>query len=82
LVRAKVSTSRICEASKDTLWNILADIDNLHKWAPDTTSKTHMISHKIVHQESNTGVVCDEEEIVGGYKISIGRGISSIQQRG
>jgi hypothetical protein len=41
-----------------------------------------MISHKIVHQESNTGVVCDEEEIVGGYKISIGRGISSIQQRG
>jgi hypothetical protein len=27
-----------------------------------------MISHKIVHQESNTVVVCHEEEIVGGYR--------------
>lgn len=28
-----------------------------------------MISHKIVHRESNTIVVHDEEEIVGGYGI-------------
>jgi hypothetical protein len=28
-----------------------------------------MISHKIVHRESNSVVVCDEEEIVGGYRI-------------
>jgi hypothetical protein len=69
LVRVRVSTSWICKASKDTLWNILADVDNWHKWASDTTSKTHMISHKIVHRESNTIVVHDEEEIVGGYGV-------------
>lgn len=69
MVRARVSTSRICKASKDTLWNILADVDNWHKWASDTTSKTYMISHKTVHRESNTVVVCDEEEVVCGYRI-------------
>jgi hypothetical protein len=69
LVRARVSTSRQCKASKDTLWNILEAVDNWHKWASDTTSKTYMISHKIVHQESNNTVVCDEEEVVGGYRI-------------
>ena len=69
MVSARASTSRQCKASKETLWNILADVDNWHKWASDTTSKTHMISHKIVQRESNNVLVCDEEEIVGGYRI-------------
>jgi hypothetical protein len=69
LIRIIVSTSRICKASKDTLWNIFADVDNWHEWASDTTSKTHMISYKIVYRESNTIVVYDEEEMVGGYRI-------------
>jgi hypothetical protein len=47
----------------------LADVDNWHEWASDTTSKTHMISYKIVYRESNTIVVYDEEEMVGGYRI-------------
>jgi hypothetical protein len=55
---------------KDTLWNILADIGNWHKWASDTTSKTHTISHKNSASGKHTVVVCDdEEEIVGGYRI-------------
>jgi hypothetical protein len=69
MVRVRVSTSRVCKASKDTLWNILEDVDNWHKWASDTSSKTYMISHKTVHRESNTVVICDEEEVVGGYTI-------------
>jgi hypothetical protein len=69
LVRARVSTSRLCKASKDTLWNILEDVNNWHKWASDTTSKTYMVSHKTVHRESNNVVVCNEEEIVDGYRI-------------
>lgn len=69
LVRARASTSRLCKASKDTLWNILEDVDNWHKWASDASSKTHMISHKTVQRESNNIVVCDEDEIVGGLRI-------------
>ncbi|HYY67098.1 MAG TPA: hypothetical protein VE572_01985 [Nitrososphaeraceae archaeon] len=65
MVRAKVSSSRLCKASKDTLWNILVDGDNWDKWASDTTSKTYMISHRIAQRESNAVVVCDEE-VVGG----------------
>ncbi len=69
MVRARISTSRLCKASKETLWKILEDIDNWHKWVSDTTSKTYGISHKIVHRENNTVVVCDKEEVVGGYRI-------------
>jgi hypothetical protein len=69
MVRVRVSTSRVCKASKDTLWSILEDVDNWHKWASDKTSKTYMMSHKTVHRESNTVVVCDEEEVTGGYRI-------------
>jgi len=69
MVRVRVSTSRVCKASKDMLWSILEDVDNWHEWASDTTSKTYMISHKIVHRESNTVVECDEEEVAGGYRI-------------
>jgi hypothetical protein len=69
LVRARVSTSRRCKAAKETIWNILADVDNWDKWASDTTRKTYMISHRTVERESSNVLVCDEEEVVGGYRI-------------
>ncbi len=69
MVSVKTSTSYICNASKETLWDILEDVDNWDKWAFDKTSNAYMISHTTVQRESHNVVVCDEEEVVGGYRI-------------
>ncbi len=63
----KVSTSRFCRASKDTIWSILEDVDNWTKWT-DPNSKTHLLVHKTVKREGNV-VVCLEEEMAGGYRV-------------
>lgn len=67
MARVRVSTSRLCRASKDTVWSILEDVDNWTDWS-DPKSKTHMLSHKTVKREGNV-VTCLEEEIAGGYRV-------------
>jgi hypothetical protein len=67
LARVRVSTSRLCKASKETIWSVLEDVDNWTKWA-DPSSKTHILSHKTISREGNV-VVCLEEEIAGGYRV-------------
>lgn len=69
MVSVKASTSYTCNASKETLWDILEDVDNWDKWAFDKASNAYMISHKTVQRESSNVVVCDEEEVVAGYRI-------------
>jgi polyketide cyclase/dehydrase/lipid transport protein len=66
-ILVRVSTSRLCRASKETIWSILEDVDNWTDWT-DPNSKTHLLSHKAVKREGNV-VVCLEEEIAGGYKV-------------
>lgn len=67
MVRVRVSTSRVCKASKETLWKVLEDVESWPSWA-DVNSRIHMLSHKPVKREGNV-VVCEEEEIAGGYRI-------------
>ncbi len=67
MVRVRVSTSRVCRASKDTIWSILEDVDNWTGWT-DPSSKTHLIVHKTLKREGNV-VVCLEEEMAGGYRV-------------
>ena len=67
MVRVKVSASRLCKAAKDTIWNLLEDLEDWPRWA-DPQSKTHILSHKVLQREGNTALV-DEEGIAGGYRI-------------
>lgn len=70
MVTVRTTTSRVCNASKDTLWRILEDVDNWNKWASDEKSSAYMLSHKMVNRENSNVVVCDEDEVVGGYRIT------------
>ncbi len=65
--RVTVSASRLCKASKDTIWSILEDVDNWTQWA-DPSSKTHLLRHETVKRDGNV-VVCLEEEMAGGYRV-------------
>ena len=70
MVTASARASQLCKASKDTIWNILLDVDNWDKWASDKSSDAYLISHKTVKRESDSVVICDEEEVDAGYRIN------------
>ena len=69
MVTVSATALRPCEASIDTIWNILLDVDNWDKWASDKSSDAYLISHKTIKRESDSIVICDEEEIDAGYRI-------------
>ena len=69
MVTVSATASQLCKASKDTIWNILLDVDNWDKWASDKSSDAYLISHKTVKRESDSVVICDEEEVDAGYRI-------------
>jgi hypothetical protein len=69
LVTVSATALQLCKASKDTIWNILLDVDNWDKWASDKSSDAYLISHKTIKRESDSVVICDEEEVDAGYHI-------------
>ena len=61
---AVTENSRIIKASRDKVWDLIADMENWSNWAPN--AKNRVVYHHIIEKTQNV-LICEEIEQISGF---------------